>query len=124
MVYDSTIGNGVTSFNDNGSVLGIGTSYLNNVYQAFSVKNITSNAVGIGSTTDIVRVTASVKSYNGLSGIGNSQYFANYSWGRLYNVSRSSSPKQFNLEILDGISGLSTAPLVIRSTPMRSLYTS
>ncbi len=124
MIYDSTIGNGVTSFNDNGSILGIGTSYLNNVYQAFSVKNITSNAVGIGSTTDIIRVTTSVKSYNGLSGIGNSQYFANYSWGRLYNFSRSSSPKQFNLEILDGISGLSTAPLVIRSTPMRSLYTS
>jgi hypothetical protein len=59
-----------------------------------------------------------------LSGIGNSQYFAKYSWGRLYNFSRSSSPKQFDIQILDGVTGLSTAPLIIRSTPMRSLYTS
>jgi len=124
MVYESTIGNGVTSINDNGSILGIGTSYLNNVYQAASIQNVKSNAVGIGSTTDIIRVTVSVKSYNGLSGIGNSQYFAKYSWGRLYNFSRSSSPKQFDIQILDGVTGLSTAPLIIRSTPMRSLYTS
>ena len=123
-IYESIVGNGVTSINNDESILGIGTSYLNNVYQAFSVQNVTSNAVGIGSTTDIVRVTVKIKSYNGLSGIGNSQYFGMYSWGRLYNFSRSSSPKQFNLEILNGISGLSTAPLIVRSTPMRSLYTS
>ena len=123
-IYNSVIGNGVTSINDDNTVLGIGTSYLDNVYQAFDVKIISADAFGIGNTTDIVRVVSSVSSYNNLTGIGNSQFFGLFSWGRLYDFDRSSSPKVFPLSIENGISGLSTSPLIVRVNPMRSLYTS
>jgi hypothetical protein len=123
-VYDSIVGNGLTSINDDGSVLGIGTTNIDNVYQAFDVSIISGNAVGVGSTSQIVRVTTSVNSYNNLSGIGNIQNFGFFSWGRIYDFDRSSSPKEFTLSIDNGISGLSTAPVIIRANPMRSLYTS
>ena len=123
-VYDSIIGTGVTSINDDESIIGIGTSYLDNVYQVFDVKNRFGDAVGVGSTTDIVRVTARVSSYNNLTGIGNSQFFGFFSWGRIYDFDRSSLPKDFPLSITNGISGLSTSPLIVRANPMRSLYTS
>lgn len=123
-IYDSIVGNGLTSINDDGSILGIGTTYIDNVYQASDVKIISGDVVGVGSTNQIVRVIASIESYNNLSGIGNSQYFGMFSWGRIYDFDRSSSPKEFSLSIDNGISGLSTAPLVVRVNPMRSLYTS
>jgi len=123
-IYNSVIGNGVTSINDDNSVLGIGTSYLDNVYQAFNVKIVSADAFGIGNTTDVVRVISSVSSYNNLTGIGSSQFFGMFSWGRLYDFDRSSSPKVFPLTIENGITGLSTSPLIVRVNPMRSLYTS
>jgi len=124
VVYDSTVGNGLTSINDDTSILGIGSTYIDNIYQAFSVKAISGNAVGVGNTTELIRVTTSVTSYNNLSGIGNSQFFGYFSWGRLFNFNRGANPKSFSVNLENGLSGISTAPLIIRSTPMRSLYTS
>lgn len=124
VVYDSTIGNGVTSINDDLSILGIGTNFLDNVYQVGKIEYITENAVGFGITTDMLRITTNVQSYNNLTGIGNSQFFGRFSWGRLYDFSRSANPKEFVVSLNNGISGLSTAPIILRNTPMRSLYTS
>lgn len=124
VISQSLIGNGVTSLNNDLTVLGIGSTYIDNVYQAYKVENVVADALGIGNTNEILRVTTSVSSLNNLTGIGNSQLFGQFSWGRIYNIDRGSNPKSFNVDFSNGVSGLSTAPLIVRSTPMRSLYTS
>jgi hypothetical protein len=124
VISQSTIGRGVTSLNNDSSILGIGSTYIDNVYQAYKVENVVSPAIGIGNTNEILRVTANVSSFNNLTGTGTSQIFGRFSWGRIYNIDRGSSPQIFNVDLTNGISGLNTAPLIIRATPMRSLYTS
>jgi len=124
VVSESVIGNGVTSINDDGSVLGIGSTYIDNVYQAFDVKNITGNAVGVGNTVELVRVITSVNSYNNLTGLGNSQFLGLFSWGRIYSFDRGVNPQSFNVDLSGGLSGVTTSPLIVRLNPMRSLYTS
>jgi len=124
VVSESVVGNGVISINDDTNILGIGSTYIDNVYQAFKVENITGNAVGVGNTTELIRVTTSVKSYNNITGLGNSQFFGLFSWGRIYEFDRGSKPQSFDVDLSNGLSGLSTSPIIMRLTPMRSLYTS
>lgn len=118
VIYESNIGNITVSRNDDNTILGIGSTYVDNVYQVQSVQNIRANVVGVGLTTQVMRVITPITSFNGLSGLSTGRVFGKYSWGRLYNIDRSSDPQSFSM------SGLSTAPLVVRSVPMRSLYTS
>jgi hypothetical protein len=50
--------------------------------------------------------------------------FGRFSWGRIYNIDRGSTPQIFDVDLTNGIAGLGTSPLIVRATPMRSLYTS
>ena len=95
-IQDSNIGFGLTSLDSNGNVIGIGTTFIDNVYQAVAVSIGTTIAPGIGTTT-IAQVTVSVSSYNNLSGMGFSEFYGNYSWGRIYNLTRS-NPQNFDIE--------------------------
>jgi len=124
IIYDSVIGSGLTSLNQDDSILGIGTSYINNVYQVHKVEQITGNAVGVGTTSELLRVTTKVSSHSNLTGLGNSEFFGRYSWGRIYNFNRGPAATNFDVDLLNGTAGLSTAPLIIRLNSMRSLYTS
>ena len=47
-----------------------------------------------------------------------SNYFGDFSWGRI-NVIRSETPKSFTFYGNDGIGGISTSALVVRSNPLR-----
>jgi hypothetical protein len=118
VVYESNIGNITSSINDDSSVIGIGSTYIDNIYQAQSVQNIVSSVVGVGLTDQLLRIITPISSFSGLTGLGTSRIYGKFSWGRLYNIDRSSDPQSFT------VSGISTRPLVVRSTPMRSLYTS
>jgi hypothetical protein len=120
VVYDSNVGNGVTSLDLSGSVYGIGTSFLDNVYEAISVSVATTDAVGFG-TTYVAKVTVSVSSYNGLSGIGYSDFYGQYSWGKLRNFTRSGIAKTFTPILNNGLLGISTSPVVVRRTPLKSV---
>jgi hypothetical protein len=124
VISQSNIGKGVTSLNNDSSILGIGSTYIDNVYQAYKVENVVSPALGIGNTNEILRVTTSVTSFNNLTGTGTSQMFGRFSWGRIYNIDRGSTPQIFDVDLTNGIAGLGTSPLIVRATPMRSLYTS
>ena len=62
-VFDSNVGSGVTSYesaigNDNG--VGIGTSFIDNIYKVHSAKNITGDAYGIGLVTPLLEVLTQV----------------------------------------------------------------
>jgi hypothetical protein len=74
------------------------------------------HAVGVG-LTYVARVTVSVENYNGLIGLGYSNFYGEYSWGRLYNMTRN-SPQSFT-HYTNGILGVSTSPIVQRYNPLK-----
>ena len=101
-IYDTTVGSGVTSLwnNNNSNVVGIGTTFLDNVYR---IKEI-SSAGTRGLVTCFVHTgltTSTIGNYNAagiatVSPIGiNSQSptpLGKFSWGRLTGVTRSTLP--------------------------------
>lgn len=122
VIDNSNVGNGVTSLNSGGSVVGLGSTYLDNIYQAVAVSIAQTSVPGVG-VTYVTKVTVSVSNYNGLSGIGYSSYFGNYSWGRLSNLTRT-EPNSFEI-YNNGVAGISTSPTVRRFNKLKySNYTS
>ena len=120
VVYNSNIGSGVTSLDLSGSTLGIGTTFIDNVYEAVSVSVATTEAVGFG-TTYVAKVTVSLEDYNGLSGLGFSGFYGEYSWGKLRNFSRPNIAKAFTPNLSNGLTGLSTGPIAVRNTPLKTV---
>ncbi len=118
VVYNSNVGNGVTSLRRDGSVVGVGTSFLDNVYEVSTVSIAQTNAVGVG-LTYVAKVTVSVRNYNGLTGIGYSNFFGEYSWGRI-SVPNRIDAKEFNF-YNNGLSGISTSAIVKRYAPLKYL---
>jgi hypothetical protein len=111
-VNNSNLSNGIISLNNNETVVGVGTTFLNNVYRAYSVSIAQTSVPGVG-ITNVVEVTAKVDRF--VSGVGISNYYGNYSWGRLYDYLRI-DPKEF----LVNNSGLSTAPIVQRAKTIKT----
>jgi hypothetical protein len=116
-VYNSNIGNITTSLDFNESVVGMGTTFIDNVYQASLVSIAQTSVVGVG-ITYVVRVFVSIQDYNGLIGITTSGFFGEYSWGR---VSLSSRLKNINYDsyTMNGVSGLTTSTLLKRTNSLR-----
>ena len=119
-VSNSNIGNGVTSIYQNRSVLGIGTTFLDNVYEVAAVSVAETSTPGIANTY-VARVTTSVSSFNSLSGVGVSELFGNFSWGRITLGARpSTAVTSFNAYTQNGFTGISTSAVVNRVTPLKS----
>ena len=116
VVSNSNIGKGVTSLNSSGSVVGVGSTFLDNIYSAVKVSTAQTSVPGIG-ITYVSRVVVSVQSYNGLTGIGYSQFFGNYSWGLISNMTRK-NPKSFSAN-KNGYTGISSSPIVIRNKSLK-----
>ena len=117
VISNSNIGNGVTSLNSDGSIVGSGSSFLDGVYKVSSVSIAQTSAVGFG-ITYVARVTVSVSSYNGLSGIGYSNNYGNFSWGRILLRSRTKQ-NSYNAYTADGYSGISSGTIISRSAPLK-----
>jgi len=120
IVYNSNVGNGVTSLDSNGSVVGIGTSYLDNVYEVSSVSIAQTHAVGFG-LTYVAKVVVSLSNYNSLSGFGFSSFYGEYSWGRLLfdNRSESNTSKEYNAYTKNGVTGIKTGSILNRKNPLK-----
>jgi len=118
VVNRSNVGNGLTSLYQNGSVIGFGTSFIDNVYEVASVSIAQTAVPGVGITA-VAKVTVSVKGYNGLSGIGYSNFYGEYSWGRI-EASNRIGAKSFNV-YNNALLGISTSPLIERVNPLRYL---
>lgn len=114
-VSNSSVGNGVTSLRSDGSVIGIGTIGIDNIYQVISVSTGTTEVYGVGSAT-AVKVTVSISSYNGLSGIGYSSYYGDYTWG-VINVPNTIN--SFSVDSNYGVVGLNSTPTVRRYNQLR-----
>ncbi len=121
VINNSNVGNGLTAYADATGIttVGIGTSFIDNIYKVQSVETVLAPALGIGQTA-LRRVTVSVSSNQGIS-IGSSSYFGNYSWGRVYDFVKQGT-SSFNANINDGITGIITGPVIIRSRDLKESY--
>jgi hypothetical protein len=120
VVYESNVGNGVTSLESDNSILGIGTEFLDNVYKVSSVSIAQTNVIGVG-VTYVARVVVSISDYNSLTGVGSSNFYGRYSWGRLSLTPRleDDSIKTYNAYLSNGVTGIKTSSLVTRLNPLR-----
>lgn len=116
-VSNSKVGFGLTSLRRDMSVIGIGTTGIDNIYQVISVSSATTSVYGVGNTT-VTRVTVSVSNYNGLSGLGYSSYYGDYSWGL---IEVPSTKNAFSVNTGYGVVGLNSTPLIRRYNPLRIL---
>ena len=147
VVYESNVGSASTisySRDSNNNIIGIGSEFLDNVYEVDSVENVSYEVVGVGTTT-LRRVYARVSGIStvtfdstmitfdsgvytfDISGISSSSYtgivttsynFGNFSWGKI-NLSSRSGNNEFNFYGNDGITGITTSSLVKRSAPLK-----
>jgi hypothetical protein len=119
VVYNSNVGRGVTSLNSSGSTVGVGSTFLDNVYQVADVSIAQTSTVGLG-VTYVARVTVSISNYNGLSGIGVSNFYGEYSWGRIVLENRTKN-YQYSSYTNNGVVGLTTSTIVKRTNPLKYL---
>jgi hypothetical protein len=133
LVYDSNIGSSSTSITSkdiNNNTIGIGTDFVNNVYQVQSVSNVSvaNTAIGIATvgtaTTTIRRVNAivsGISTISGYSGVGidtTSSSFGNFSWGKIELTARTKE-NSYNFYGNTGVGGISTSGVVKRTLPLR-----
>ena len=136
-VFNTNEGDGVTSYEDadGTSTVGIGTSFLNNIYRAQTVGYAVTDVpggistyvgvtsalgTGVGATT-LIQVTVSVSSTDNIS-FGSSAHYGEYSFGKLTGVTRDSDAGSFSVVTSDGITGLSTAPVIRRIKNIKRSY--
>jgi hypothetical protein len=116
VAYNSNVGEATTSLNSNG-IIGIGTTFIDNVYQASSVSIAQTTVIGIG-LTYVTRVTTSVQNHDSLVGINSSNFFGEYSWGRIL-LSGRSKDKEYPAYTLNGFTGITTSTILKRTNPLR-----
>jgi len=118
-VIDNTFtGNGVTGIRTTSSgpeTVGVGNSFLNNVYFA-------EDYVSVGSS--MIRVFANVNSIAGIdtTTLTTKVKYGTYSWGSI-DVSRSANSKSFTFHNQNGVVGIETSAQVIRTLPVKTSYT-
>jgi hypothetical protein len=127
-----------------GPVIGVATQFLDTVYQVNTAETITSTIIGIG-TTQIRRIFANVIGFGTMSfdsslvkfdstvytfdsiGVGSmaysgnistSNYFGNYSWGKIRLRARSKDI-EYNYYSDNGTVGITTSALVRRTFPLK-----
>jgi len=106
LIKNTTIGSGVTSvINSDSEVVGIGTTFLDNIYYVSQISNS-------GNTASIICNIHSNSSVSGILSTGD--YLGEFSWGRFGTVTRSSSPISLNVFGKTVDVGLSTFPSIQR----------
>jgi hypothetical protein len=129
IIYSSNIGSATTSinsFDSSNNIIGIGTQFIDNVYQVSSTQDITSNIIGVGATiVKRITVNSGITSIFDSFGLGvSTSYYGNYSWGKIV-VSDPLENGTFNSYTLNGIGGITTSTLINRTSSLKYLnYTS
>ena len=106
-VKDTIIGSGVTSVdNSNASVVGIGTTFLDNIYYIHQLSRF-GDHVGV--------VTCNIDSGTDITGLSTSgDYVGEFSWGLFTSITRSSTPISIGVTGKTVDVGLSTFPTIQR----------
>ena len=106
LIHKTNVGSGVTTVNSsNGSIIGISTNFLDNIYYIDEIS--TSGPTGV--------ITCVVDSGTNTVGIATTGgYLGRFSWGRLENITRGSSPVSIGVSGRTVDDQLSKFPSVIR----------
>ena len=116
MIYDTTVGNGVTSVNSSDSaVVGIGTTFLDNVYVVNSITSLASNAeiiCNVDSGSPVIGILESGTFDDLQAGLTTS--LGKLSWGRIYNYDNRTNGISIGVTGLTVDAGLSTFPTIQR----------
>ena len=103
VVFDTTVGSGITSIDNNSSsIVGVGTTFIDNIYYIATVPS---------GTTSTGIVTCKIKNDTDTTGLTTSGNVGRFSWGRIENVTRSSSPASFTVSGKTIDVGFSTFPI-------------
>ena len=115
-IRDTSVGHGVTSVGGhNSSIVGIGTTFLDNVYQVASITNIDKDGEIICNVENGSNLTGiTTEGFHYPAGITTSISMGRLSWGRLYNGERSSDPISIGVTGLIVNTGLTTFPTIQR----------
>ena len=115
-IRDTSVGHGVTSVGGhNSSIVGIGTTFLDNVYQVASITNIDKDGEIICNVENGSNIAGiSTEGFHYPAGITTSISLGRLSWGRLYNGVRSSNPISIGVTGLTVNTGLTTFPTIQR----------
>ena len=121
IVYESNVGSGVTALDESGNVIGVGNSFLDNIYRVADVSIANTSSIGVG-TTNVARVTVSIEHYNGFTaaGLAISSFYGKYSWGKI-EFSERVGFNSYSAITSNGIVGIKTGPYVIRQTAYKSI---
>ena len=114
VAFKTNIGDGLTSLYQDNSIISIGSTFIDNVYEVASVSIAQTSVIGVG-LTYVAQVTVSVTNTDTLTGLGFSEYFGEYSWGKIVV---SSTDNEYTLSN-NGLVGVSTAPSVRRFNPLK-----
>lgn len=141
VVSNSNLGGGSISLRQDDSVIGVGTTCFDNIYQVSATQVFETNVPGIG-VTYVKRITTKVQN---LATVGfptairsfdsssitfdstlttfdassfETRTYGKYSWGKI-SISERKFPTSFTARTYRGVSGLSTSPIVERFNPLR-----
>ena len=111
LVYDTTVGTGLTSVNsEDASIVGIGTLFLDNVY-------IVNSKTNFGPDAEILCNIHTSSNVAGIATNGSTTLpLGSISWGRIYNYDLRANPVSIGVTGLVVDSGLSTFPTIQRRT--------
>ena len=116
-VRNSNVGSGVTSLYQTGSTLGVTTQFLDAVYEVAAVSVAQTAVAGVG-ITYVKNVTVSVEDLGNISGIGLTEFYGQFSWGKI-NLGSRTNAVAFNAYTLNGSSGISTGGVINRIEPLK-----
>ena len=113
----STANTSITSLDSSDNTVGVGTEFVDNVYQVASAESISTSVSGI--STYVRRLFVKVDDFvYGFSGITTSDNFGSFSWGRI-DINARGGTNSYNAYTLGGVgvegTGISTSTLVTRS---------
>ena len=116
-VKNSNVGSGVTSLYQTGNALGVTTQFLDSVYEVAAVSVATTAVAGVG-ITYVKRVTVSVEDLGDITGIGLTEFYGEFSWGKITLGDRTNAAA-FDAYTLRGTSGITTGGVIVRVQPLK-----
>ena len=114
-ILNSNVGNNIISLTQTDTVIGIGTSFMDNVYEVldFSIKQKPVLGVGV---TYVTEVLVKVQNNSSLIGIAGSMYRGDYSWAKI------NLPQAVGLTTFYAYSpGITTSPIIQRNNNLKYL---
>ncbi len=111
-IENTNVGTPITSLDVNQNIIGIGTTFVDNIYQVkqFAIRQKPVLGVGLTSVNEVI---VEVQENSGLTGVAGSGYYGDYSWGRIYNIS------PVGVAFSSYYPGITTSTIVQRYNPLK-----